>query len=274
LAVDLGVQTIARFMLAHQAGVASLGAYAAGFGLARPLDLIFLGAGVAFAPMLLNAYEDKGADAARAIAGRAFTLFAALALPAAIGLALVAQPLAAVLVGEGLRIETARALPWLALAGAAAGFNLYYWSEAFQLTRRTGLRAMLMVAPGVLQLGLTLLLAPRFGAAGAGMASAAGAICASVLLVTFGRRLIALPAPLGELARIALASVAMAALVTVLPATGGAAELTLKATAGVAAYIAAALVFDVLEFRTHLVAFLRTHPFRLAVMERRDVRSW
>jgi O-antigen/teichoic acid export membrane protein len=231
-------------------------------------------AGVAFAPMLLNAYEDKGADAARAIAGRAFTLFAALALPAAIGLALVAQPLAAVLVGEGLRIETARALPWLALAGAAAGFNLYYWSEAFQLTRRTGLRAMLMVAPGVLQLGLTLLLAPRFGAAGAGMTSAAGAICASVLLVTFGRRLIALPAPLGELARIALASVAMAALVTVLPATGGAAELTLKATAGVAAYIAAALVFDVLEFRTHLVAFLRTHPFRLAVMERRDVRSW
>jgi O-antigen/teichoic acid export membrane protein len=182
--------------------------------------------------------------------------------------------LAAVLVGEGLRIETARALPWLALAGAAAGFNLYYWSEAFQLTRRTGLRAMLRVAPGGLQLGLTLLLAPRFGAAGAGMASAAGAICASVLLVTFGRRLIALPAPLGELARIALASVAMAALVTVLPATGGAAELTLKATAGVAAYIAAALVFDVLEFRTHLVAFLRTHPFRLAVMERRDVRSW
>ena len=50
LALDLGVQTIARFILAHQAGVAELGAYAAAFGLARPLDIIFIGAGAAFGP--------------------------------------------------------------------------------------------------------------------------------------------------------------------------------------------------------------------------------
>ncbi|MBX9747309.1 MAG: oligosaccharide flippase family protein, partial [Hyphomonadaceae bacterium] len=42
LALDLGVQTIARFILAHQASVAELGAYAAAFGLARPLDLVFI----------------------------------------------------------------------------------------------------------------------------------------------------------------------------------------------------------------------------------------
>ncbi|HRO03992.1 MAG TPA: oligosaccharide flippase family protein, partial [Terricaulis sp.] len=65
LGVDLIVQTIARFLLAHQAGAASLGAYAAAFGLSRPLDLVFMGAGAALSPLILTAFENEGPAAAR-----------------------------------------------------------------------------------------------------------------------------------------------------------------------------------------------------------------
>ena len=256
LALDLGVQTIARFILAHQAGVAELGAYAAAFGLARPLDLIFLGAGAALSPLLLAAYEEKGAAAARDAARNVFSLLAATAIPAAIGIALVAEPLAALLVGEALRAETGRALPWLALAGLAAGFNLYYWSEAFQLTRRTGLRALLMLAPGAVQLTLTAALASAFGAAGAGAAALAGAGTGAVLLMLAGRRLIALPAPLSIVIRVAVATAFMALVVLLAP--GG---LALQVAAGAAAYAAAALALDIAGARAFIAVLrLKTRP--------------
>ncbi|HRP12289.1 MAG TPA: oligosaccharide flippase family protein, partial [Terricaulis sp.] len=102
LGVDLIVQTIARFLLAHQAGAASLGAYAAAFGLSRPLDLVFMGAGAALSPLILTAFENEGPAAARDQARKAFTLLAALATPAAIGLAFIASPLAHLMIGESL----------------------------------------------------------------------------------------------------------------------------------------------------------------------------
>ncbi len=256
LALDLGVQTIARFILAHQAGVAELGAFAAAFGLARPLDLVFIGTGAAFAPLLLAAFEDRGTEAAREVAAKSFTLLAALALPAAVGLALVSQPLAALLVGEALSAGAAAAMPWLALGGVFAGFNLYYLSEAFQLTRRTGRRALIMIAPGVVQIALTLMLAAPMGAAGAAIAGATGAICGSVLLGAFGRRLFALPMPLGELARITTATALMAAAVLCLPAMTGIAALIAKASVGALSYGFACVALDVFGMRARLTSLI------------------
>jgi O-antigen/teichoic acid export membrane protein len=272
LALDLGVQTIARFILAHQAGAASLGAYAAAFGLARPLDLVFIAAGAAFAPLLLSAYEDRGADAARETARKGFSVLAALVLPAAAGLALVAQPLAGLFVGEGLRDEAARVLPWLALAGIAAGFNLYYWSEAFQLTRRTGLRAAVMIAPGVVQLALTLALAPSLGAMGAAVAAAGGAACGSVVLAVVGRRLLALPVSWALLGQVSAATAVMAGAVIAAPALPGVLGLALKVLVGVAAYAAAALALDILGIRSRAANALRATSLSLSLMGRVHVR--
>jgi O-antigen/teichoic acid export membrane protein len=257
LAIDLGVQTIARFILAHQAGVAELGAYAAAFGLARPLDLVFIGAGAALSPLLLAAYEEKGAEAARDTARTIFATLAAVAIPATVGLALVAQPLASLMIGATLSAEAARALPWLALTGLFAGFNLYYWSEAFQLTHRTGLRAIIMLAPGAVQLALTLAVAATYGAMGAAAAAAAGALTGATLLAIIGKRLIALPAPFAVVARIAAATAIMAAAVAATPAFAGIVGLALKVAVGASAYAFAAITLNIANTRGVAVALLR-----------------
>lgn len=274
LALDLGVQTAARFILAHQAGVAELGAYAAAFGLARPIDLVFLGVGAAFAPLLLAAYEDSGAAAAQNTARGAFAVFAALALPAAAGLALVAAPLSELFIGEGLRHATAQVLPWLALAGLLSGFNLYYLCEAFQLTRRTGQRALIMVAPGLVQLTLTLMLAREHGAAGAAMAAAAGAGAGAVLLASFGRRLIALPIAWPELARVSIATAAMAGAVLALGDATGMLGLVAKVATGAIMYAAAAFALDICGARARISQTTRAIVRRLQplLMERSDAR--
>lgn len=253
LAVDLGVQALARIILAKQAGAAELGAFAAAFGLARPLDLIFMSAGAAIAPLILAAYENDGADAARKAARDAFSAIAAITFPAAAGLLLLAQPLSAVLVGAGLSAEAAAAMPWLVLAGLFSGFNLYYWSEAFQLTRRTGLRALIMLAPGALQIGLTLMLAPTHGAVGAAIASAAGAGAGSVLLALIGRRLFAPPIPWSTLARVTLATALMALAIIALPNR----ILSLSLLTGVFTYAAAALALNLFGARQRASAVLQ-----------------
>ena len=249
MALDLGVQALARIILATQAGEASLGAYAAAFGLARPLDLIFVGLGAAFAPVVFAAYEQNGAEEARSVAPRAFAALIAVALPACAGLILVCDPLAALMVGAELRVEAATTLPWLAIAALFSGFTLHYWSEAFRLTHRTGLRALLMLAPGAVQLGLTLLLARDHGAVGAALAAAGGAVVGCVALALAGRRLIALPAPSGTLARTLAATALMSAALSLLAPPEGALGLACYLTVGAGLYALGAIVFGVLDAR-------------------------
>ena len=144
LSLELAVQAGARFAIAGVLGEAAVGAYAAAFGLARTLDLLFVWAGMAAAPLALSAFESgdraKTLDLAR---GLVRTLYA-LTIPAVVGLILVARPLAETMVGEALAAQAAALIPPLAVAGFFAGFSTYYFSEAFQLTRRTGLRALVM----------------------------------------------------------------------------------------------------------------------------------
>lgn len=255
LAVDLGVQAIARIILATNAGDASLGAYAAAFGLARPIDLVFIGISAAFAPLVFAAFEKDGADAARKTAGDAFSMLIAITLPACVGIALVADPLAALMVGESVRAEAAQVLPWLALAGLFSGFTLYYWSEAFQLTQRTGLRALLMLVPGAVQLGATLMLTPTHGAVGAAMSAAIGAIVGCGLLSVVGRGLIALPVSVNTLLRAMATTALMAAGVMAAPDQSG---LFVKVVIGASIYTAAALAFDLLGARSRMSAVSQT----------------
>lgn len=259
LSIDLGVQTLARFILASQGGAGEVGAFAAAFGLARPLDLLFMAAGAAFSPLLLAAYDERGAGAVTGPARSGFALMAAIGVPAAAGLALVAGPLSALLVGDALSAHAARALPWLALAGLMSGFSLYYLSEAFQLTRRTGLRACVMLAPGAVQLTLTALLAGNLGAVGAAIAAAVGAATSAALLFLVGRKLIALPLPLGELARIACATALMAAIVYVIRA-----DLVWAVITGVIAYALAAAAFNVAGVGTLILSRVRTRALTFA----------
>lgn len=256
LAADLGLQTLARIILLERTGEASLGAFAAAFGLARPLDLIFIGMSAAFAPLMLTAYEEKGLAQARAIAERAFAVLIALALPASVALMIMAEPLAALMIGADLSAAAGRALPWLALAGLFSGLALHYWSEAFHLARRRGRRALFMLIPGAVQLALTFVLAPAHGAAGAAMAAAAGAAISCAALAWAGRPLLPLPLPTATLARTLAAACFMAACLALLPPAHNALSLLLNAAAGATAYVVGAVAFGVLDARARAAAAL------------------
>src|SRR6185437_1494756 len=140
LILALALATTDRFLIAGFLGETAVGVYHAGYSLAnRTLDVMFIWLGAAGGPALIVALE-RGGHAALVKAAREQAGFMlALALPASVGLALVARPLADVMVGPALRDGAASVTPWIAASALFSGLTTYYSHQAFTLGRRTGL---------------------------------------------------------------------------------------------------------------------------------------
>ena len=264
LILSLALATTDRFMLAGFLSPASVGVYHAGYSLSnRTLDVLFIWLGAAGGPAAIMALERGGAAALKETAREQASLMLLICLPAAAGLALVAHPLAQIMVGEGLRDGAARVTPWIAASGLFAGLTTYYLHTAFILARRTRLMLVAMAIPAAANLGLTWVLIPRFGLDGAMWATTASYAIGAVASYALGRQAMPLPIPWGALVRCGLATAAMAAAVRLVPAYGGPIELLAKAGVGVAVYGLCAFALDAAGIRSrrgHMVRALQGAP--------------
>jgi O-antigen/teichoic acid export membrane protein len=245
LTLDLILSAADRFLIALFMGEASVGEYAAGYGVAdKTVLLLCAWAAMAGSPLVMAAYETGGKDAARDEArGLIRTLFS-IGIPAAVGLALVARPLAEALIGEEVRAGAMTIIPWIAVAGLLNGLLIHYFSEAFQLAHRTRERAFLMLTPAGVNIALNLVFIPMFGLMGAVGATVASYALGILVLAWRGHRHVALPIPLRDLARVGLAAAAMWPALMLVPAWGSWPELFAKAVLGGAVYASMAVLLD------------------------------
>lgn len=243
-----------RFLIAAFLGAGAVGVYAAGYGLGdRLIDILFVWLSVAIWPMTIRALEREGEAAAREVARRAAAIMAAVTLPAAVGLILVAEPLTTLMIGGAMRAEAALILPWIAGAALLRGMMTYYFHEAFTLKRRPGLMAALMAAAALLNLLLNLVLIPRFGIYGAAAATVIAYAAALLSCALVSRSIFPLPLPWLEWAKAGLATAAMAGFVWLLPDLQPAfADLLMKAGAGASVYAALALALNLAGCRDGL----------------------
>ena len=241
-------------------GEAEAGAYSAGYNLAnRGMDVLFIWIGMAMTPLAVTAHEQDGPERSVEIMRTYAVILFALTLPAATGLALVAEPLGFVL-GEGVRAKAVAIIPWIAFAGLLNGFMSYYVQRAFMLSAKTGVFALLLIPPAIVNIALNLLLVPRLGLQGAVWATlAAYALCLGVTWIA-ARRHYSLPLPLGDFVRIALATAVMAIVVRALPegvrALPDAVEVGLIAAVGAGVFVTACLGLDVAGARERVCGWL------------------
>ena len=248
-----------RFLLAHFMDEAAVGAYHAGYSLAnRTLDVMYVWLGAASGPALVMALERSGREGLREAAREQAGFFILIGLPAAVGVMLVARPLADVLVGEALRADAAAITPWIALGALLSGLTSYYFGQAFTLARKTRRLVAIMALPTIANIGLNLWLIPAYGVIGAAWATAASFGIGMIAAIVAGRWVMPLPIPWEALARCGVASGAMALVVHALPAPGGFAELVLKAGIGGLVYGLIALVINAGEARDLALRLIRT----------------
>jgi O-antigen/teichoic acid export membrane protein len=259
LILSLALATTDRFMLAAFLNPASVGAYHAGYSLSnRTLDVLFIWLGAAGGPACVLALERGGAEALKRAAHDQAALMILVCLPAAVGLALVARPLAELMVGDALRPGAARVIPWIAVSGFFSGLTTYYLHTAFTLARRTQRLLAAMAIPALANLALTLVLIPRFGLDGAMWATTASYAIGAVASWGLGRQVMALPIPWHDIARCGLAAAGMVLAVSLVPAAGGIGELAAKAVVGVLAYCALAFLFDASDVRSKCTDLVRS----------------
>ena len=245
LALTVVLSSTDRFLLAAFLDEAAVGAYHAGYSIAnRTLDVLFLWLGSAGQPALVMALERGGPGRLQAAAREQLSTFLLIGLPAAAGVALVARPLAEVLIGEELRIAATSVTPWIALSALLYGLTAYYFGQAFTLGKKTRLLLVAMAIPAGLNVVLNVILVPRYGLMGAAWATAASFALGLLATQVIGRRVMPLPIPWDSLIRCGVATAAMALVVARLPAIGGFPELTLDAIVGGLVYAAAALTLN------------------------------
>ena len=245
LALTVVLSSTDRFLLALYLDEAAVGAYHASYSIAnRTLDMLFLWLGAAGQPALVMALERGGLDQLKVAAREQLSTFLLIGLPAAAGVALVARPLAEVLIGENLRSAAAGVTPWIALSALLFGLTAYYFGQAFTLGKKTKRLLVAMAIPAGLNVILNLILVPRFGLMGAAWATAASFAVGLLATWLIGRRVMALPIPWESLVRCSIATGVMALVVWRLPSIGGIGELMLDASVGGLVYAAAALTLN------------------------------
>ena len=219
-------------------GSGALASYAAAVTLSRqPLEFIFSVVNVRTFPELMEAYEKGGPAAGSERMADLISVMAMLVLPAAAGLALVADPLARTFLTPAY-VETARTvIPFGTLAGVFVGLKMFVFDQPLHMTKTIWRNIVVTVPVMLASLALTAALASRFGAHGCVLGLVTQASLALAISIVQARRAIPLKVHGDDLARIGLMGAVMALCVTIVLTTASAAgwpaALQLAAAVGV-----------------------------------------
>ncbi len=243
-----------RYIIAALLGTEAAGLYAAPYDLAnRSLQVMMLAVGLAGTPLIFRAYEAGSLAAARPVLERQFQLLAGTALPVALALAMLSPAVSRLLLGPQFQDWGAVLMPWIVIATLVQGMETFYFSFAFSLAQRALRLAAVLLAAAAVNIGLNFLLIPIHGLEGAAAATLIAAVVAAVGSGLLGRRVLALPLPLGDLMRIATACLPLVALLW--PFRNHSDPLTgfVAGCAGIGVYGLSAFLLDLGGLRTRVL---------------------
>lgn len=245
--IGVALNSSDRMVTEAFAGPAALATYAAAITLARqPLEFIFSVVNVRTFPELMEAYEQGGPKAGAERLADLISIMAMLAFPAAIGLALVADPLARTFLTPAY-VETARAvIPLGAVAGLCFGFKMFVFDQAFHMAKTIWRNIIATFPLALAGLALMAILASRHGAIGCVIAVVMQYLGALTISIMQARQLVPLHIHRDDLARIGLmCAVMIVTVVLALSATAhwpAAVQLACAMVAGASSYGGAGLI--------------------------------
>jgi len=228
------------FFISYFMGDLSVGEYNAGYNLAnRSLDVLFVWIAMAVTPIAITTLEKDGLENTKKVLKSYGELLLLIILPAATGIALVAEP-AGFILGTSVREQAVSIMPWIAFSGVMNGFITYYAQRAFMLSRKTGTLAAAMVLPVFINVVLNIWLIPIHGLMGAVWATLVAYGAGLIIIFVLARRSFPLPIPFKALVQCTFACLVMAGVVNALPTAVNAwpdlVELLFKAGVGAAVY--------------------------------------
>ena len=246
-----------RYIIQFVAGPAAVGVYAAAQNLVQqPINMLASAVALAAFPIVMRSAETDGNGGAQARMREVGSLLLALGLPAVAGIIMLRSEIATVFLGEEFRSQAVTLIPWVAVTALLINLKYHYFDMAFHVTRRLLTQVVTLLPATLLTAPLIYLFLKLWGLPGA----AAGACVAFVASLTAswlaGRRLLAIPHAVGEIARIATATAVMVGVIAAIGPLSGLVGLTILIVAGGSAYAITAVALNALNLRTVLTTYL------------------
>lgn len=178
--------TTDRFLLNHLLGRAATGLYSVGAMFGMIIDLLGQGINRAYAPLSMEALKrGQPADLER-LKQSAMLLVASLAL-FAVALSLASRELVQVLTAPAFH-SAATIVPYIAFAGAVNAAYYIFIAILFFDTRAIRVLPLATLGSAIVNVLLNLLLIPRYGTLGAGIAALSSQALTAVGVAVLGRR--------------------------------------------------------------------------------------
>jgi O-antigen/teichoic acid export membrane protein len=181
-----------------------------------------------------------------------FTLTFGTLLPAAVGLSLVASNLVPLMVGPAFVDAVIALTPRLATAAVMGGMRAQHFNYSFQLGRKTRYLIFLLTTTAVLNVGLNVLLIPRYGEFGCAMALVFALAASLVLAVVLSPRAFPMPIPLKASCQVVLASLLMAGALMAVSPLKGPLGLIVQIAVGAAVYAASLIAVNLMGVRRQI----------------------
>ncbi len=243
-----------RFMVAAMESVAVLGLYVVGFELAqRVMTSLIQPVGSAALPLVIEAFEKRGADAAREQFKTNCLLLVAISSPALVGLVMVTPDFVEVAIGYEFREMATVVLPVIAVAQFFLGIQHHYIDHSFHLGMKTGWHAISGFVVVLTNLAANYILIQQFGALGAAYGTLIASIVGVVLGSFLSRLSFPLPLPWRGLVILFMANGAMAGAVSLITLPPSMLGLIVKACVGGTVYAVIVLAFNVLNVRSMIL---------------------
>ncbi len=205
VALGFTVNFIDRLFLGWLRGPEVAGMFGAGYDLTyRFLLAVTTVINLAGYPLIVKALESGGVSAAREQLKQHFALLFGLTGAGSLFFIIMAHEMANLMLGQAFRLSGEMVIPWVALGFFFSSLRGFYYNYAFQLGERTMLQVWVGIVPAVLDIGLNLILIPKYEMQGAIIASLISFAVALVLSIIIGRKAFPMPFPMKETLKMAV----------------------------------------------------------------------
>lgn len=249
-----------RFMIAAWLGAAAAAGYSAAYDIAlltigTAINVFFL----AGYPRVTLAWEEGGAAGAR-VAMLPLARAVMIGVPLISGIFIgMASDIAWVFLGESIRADAERIIPWVAVAMAIMCLKSYILDIAFQLKKETHMQLRITLLMAAVNVGLNFMLISSYGVLGAAISTVVAFSLGAVLSWSCGRALEIYPATMRDFATMIVAFLAVVLAIQLLPS--GDHSLLLMAARlaiGMAGFTIVVMIGDLMGCRRFVVRVLRT----------------
>jgi O-antigen/teichoic acid export membrane protein len=216
-------------------GSAPLGAYSAAYNLCDYVrQVAFVSVSQAIAPMYISSWGERGEAETRRFVHEALRYLMMLAIPVVAGLAAVGGDLLALLASEKYR-HGAAVIPWVT-AGMGIDAAVGIVGAGLFIHKRTVMLASLVAGCAALNVALNLVLVPKYGIMGAGIATFLSYAALTAAVQRASARVMPIAFPWRDTLKFLLVAAVMYAAVVELPVGHDPLSLAARIATGVLVY--------------------------------------